>query len=63
MNSLPLDYTRCSSDSCILRAKCLRWTDTKRDNGSLMWFSDFTNVCESGTSNHFILDERKQPSD
>jgi len=61
MNQLPLDYTRCSSDSCILRAKCLRWTDTKRASGSLMWFSDFTEACEaSPDTNHFILDERKQ---
>lgn len=55
---LPLDYTRCSSDSCILRAECLRWTDTNREYGSFMWFSDFTDECESGEVNHFILDER-----
>jgi len=61
MNSLPLDYTRCSSDSCIIRAKCLRWTDTKREHGSLMWFSDYTDECESG-DNRFILDERKKTS-
>jgi hypothetical protein len=61
MQTLPLDYTRCSSDSCILRAKCLRWTDTahKVFPWALSW-TDFTEACEaSPDSNHFILDERK----
>jgi hypothetical protein len=64
--SLPLDYSRCSSDSCILRAKCLRWTDTPQQhpvwmerNRYIIW-TDFTEACEaSPDSNHFILDERK----
>jgi hypothetical protein len=59
---LPLDYTRCSSDSCILRAKCLRWTDTT--TGERVPWSDFTEACEaSPDTNYFILDERKQAGD
>jgi hypothetical protein len=60
MNQLPLDYTRCSSDSCILRAKCLRWTAPPPPRGKWASWTDLTDECEKAEGgNYFILDERK----